>query len=130
MSIYQNFCREMKDDNGNLIKFELDYPENFNFGYDVVDAIAKATPQKRALVWCNGENEEHTFTFSDIMRYSNRMANVFVKNGIRKGDKVMLVLKRHYEYWFAAVALHKIGAVMVPATHMLTIKDYVYRLHA
>ncbi len=130
MSIYQRFCREEKDEAGNLKKLTLSYPDNFNFGYDVVDALAKEHPDKRALVWCNVEEEEHVFTFSDIRKGSNRMANVFRDAGIKRGDRVMLILKRHYEYWFAAVALHKIGAVMIPATHMLTVSDYVYRLQA
>lgn len=128
MSIYQKFCTEIMDENGNLKKLSLNYPDNFNFGYDVVDVIADAEPDKRAIVWCNVENEEHIFSFGDVKRYSNKMANVFLKAGIHKGDRVMVVLKRHYEYWFAAVALHKIGAVMIPATHMLTVSDYVYRI--
>lgn len=130
MSIYQNFCREITDEYGNLKRLTLDYPENFNFGYDAVDRIARETPDKRAIVWCNVENEEHIFTFADVRAYSNRMANVFLKAGIEKGDRVMLILKRHYEYWFAAIALHKLGAVMIPATHMLTVKDLVYRISA
>ncbi len=130
MSIYQNFCTEITDGHGGLKEMTLHYPENFNFGYDVVDTIAKNTPDKRALVWCNAENEEHVFTFSEISRYSSRMANVLKSAGIARGDRVMLVLKRHYEYWFAAVALHKLGAVMIPATHMLTTSDFVYRLKA
>ncbi len=130
MSIYQKFCTEITDELGNLEKLTLQYPDNFNFGYDVVDAIAEETPKKRALVWCNVENEEHVFTFSDIKEYSNRMANVFREAGIARGDRVMLVLKRHYEYWFAAIALHKLGAVMIPATHMLTLNDFVYRMKA
>ncbi len=129
MSIYQKFCREITDENGSLVSLTLDYPDNFNFGYDVADAIADETPNKRAMVWCNTENEEHIFTFSDIKTYSNKMANVFKNAGITRGDRVMVVLKRHYEYWFAAVALHKIGAVMIPATHMLTVSDFVYRLN-
>ena len=130
MSVYQEYCHELTDENGNLKKLTLDYPDNFNFGYDVVDKIADEEPEKRALVWCNVEGEEHIFTFSDIKKYSNRMANVFRASGIGHGDRVMLILKRHYEYWFAAVALHKIGAVMIPATHMLTVSDLVYRIKA
>lgn len=130
MSIYQKFCTELIGENGNLEKITLHYPDNFNFGYDVVDAIADETPEKRALVWCNTENEEHIFTFGDIKKYSNQMANVLADEGIGRGDMVMLVLKRHYEYWFAAIALHKLGAVMIPATHMLTVSDFVYRIRA
>lgn len=130
MGIYQRFCKEVMDSQGNLEKFTLKYPENFNFGYDVVDVIAEETPDKTAIVWCNTENEEHIFTFSDIRTYSNQIANVWKKAGIARGDRVMVILKRHYEYWFAAVALHKLGAVMIPATHMLTESDLVYRLKA
>ena len=130
MSIYQRYCTEVMDSQGNLEKFTLKYPENFNFGYDVVDVMAEETPDKTAIVWCNTENEEHIFTFSDIRKYSNQMANIWKKAGIVRGDRVMVILKRHYEYWFAAVALHKLGAVMSPATHMLTESDLVYRLKA
>ena len=130
MSIYQQFCREITDEHGSLKKITLDYPDNFNFGYDIVDKIAEETPNKRALVWCNVEGEEHIFTFDHIKRYSNRMANVFRSAGIGQGDRVMLILKRHYEYWFATVALHKLGAVMIPATHMLTVSDLYYRIRS
>lgn len=130
MSIYQKFCDEIIDKNGRLKKLTLKYPDNFNFGYDVVDKIADETPDKKAIVWCNTEGEERIFTFSDIKKYSNQIANVFKNNGIVKGDRVMLILKRHYEYWFSAVALHKLGAVMIPATHMLTVNDLIYRIKA
>lgn len=128
MSVYKQYCNEIVDENGRLKKITLEYPDNFNFGYDVVDKIANETPEKRALVWCNVEGEEHIFTFADIKKYSNQMANVFRSAGIGQGDRVMVILKRHYEYWFAAVALHKLGAVMIPATHMLTVSDFVYRI--
>ncbi len=130
MSIYKEFCDEQFDENGKLEKISLKYPDSFNFGYDVVDRIADETPSKRALVWCNTEGEEHIFTFADIKKYSNRTANVLRSKGIGRGDRVMVILKRHYEYWFTAVALHKLGAVMIPATHMLTVSDLVYRLKA
>ena len=128
MSIYKQFCNEIFDENGRLKKITLNYPDNFNFGYDVVDAIADKEPDKRALVWCNVEGEEHTFSFADVRKNSNQMANVLHDAGIGHGDRVMLIMKRHYEYWFAAIALHKLGAVMIPATHMLTVSDLVYRL--
>lgn len=128
MSIYKQYCNEIVDENGRLQKLTLEYLDNFNFGYDVVDKIADETPEKRALVWCNVEGEEHIFSFADIKKYSNQMANVFRSAGIGHGDRVILILKRHYEYWFAAVALHKLGAVMIPATHMLTVSDFVYRI--
>lgn len=127
MSVYQKYCHELTDENGRLIKFTLDYPENFNFGYDVVDLTAELEPDKRAMVWCGTEGDVLEFTFSDVSEMSSRMANVFRAGGIGRGDRVMLILRRHYEYWFAAVALHKLGAVMIPATHMLTVDDLVYR---
>ena len=130
MSIYKEFCTETVDENGCLINIDFHYPDNFNFGYDVVDRIAERTPEKRAMVWCNTESEEHFFTFSDIKRMSNKAANVLLSSGIKRGDRVIVALKRHYEYWFLAVALHKIGAVMIPVTHMLTADDFIYRLNA
>lgn len=128
MSIYQKFCREILDERGNLKQLVLDYPDNFNFGYDVVDAVAEQTPEKTALVWCNTEKQERIFTFADVKAGANRMANVFRGAGLRRGDRVMLVLKRHYEYWLAVIALHKLGVTVIPATHMLTVSDYVYRI--
>ena len=97
MCLYKQYCNEIFDENGRLKKITLDYPDNFNFGYDVVDKIAEETPEKRALVWCNVEGEEHIFSFADIKKYSNQMANVFSNAGIGRGDRVMLILKRHYE---------------------------------
>ncbi len=129
MSIYKKYCIETKDENGRLTDIKIDYPDDFNFGYDVVDAIAEETPDKTALVWCNTENEERIFSFSDIKKYSDKMANVFKDAGIKRGDRVLVILKRHYEYWFCTVALHKLGAVLIPATHMLTSEDYVYRMN-
>ena len=130
MSIYQRFCKETFDEKGRLVKFEVSYPDNFNYGYDVVDAIAAETPDKRALVWCNTEGEERIFTFDDIRRLSNQAANMFLSAGIRKGDYVITALKRHYEYWITAVALHKIGAILTPVTYMLTAEDLLYRLRS
>lgn len=128
MSIYQKFCREEVDASGALINFSLEYPENFNFGYDVVDAIAETEPDKTAMVWCNTEGEEHVFTFADIKAQSNKAANVFKNAGLKKGDRVLVILKRHYEYWIVAIALHKLGVTLIPATHMLTADDLVYRI--
>ncbi len=130
MNIYKKYCRERFDEHGVLNGFEIKPAENFNFGYDVVDKTAEMMPEKRAIVWCNTENEEHVFTFGDVKRESNKIANVLISSGIRKGDRVLVVLKRHYEYWFTIVALHKIGAVAIPATHMLTVRDFEYRLRA
>ena len=130
MSIEQRYCREILDESGSLKDISLHYPADFNFGYDVVDVLARETPRKTALVWCNTLQEEHRFSFEEIRDGSNRMANVFYKAGIGRGDGGMVVLKRHYEYWFAAIALHKLGAVLIPATHMLTEEDFIYRIKA
>lgn len=110
--------------------FEINVPENFNFAYDVVDEIAAKTPDKIAIVWCDENGDEATFTFGQLKEYSDKTANFFRKAGIKKGDPVMLILKRRYEFWFAILALHKLGAICIPATHLLTTKDIVYRNNA
>ncbi|HHV29032.1 AMP-binding protein [Acetivibrio mesophilus] len=110
--------------------FKLNVPENFNFAYDVVDEIASKTPDRVAIVWCDENGNEATFTFGQLKEYSDRTANFFKRAGIKKGDPVMLILKRRYEFWFAILALHKIGAVCIPATHLLTSKDIIYRNNA
>jgi acetyl-CoA synthetase len=111
-------------------KFEVRIPPSFNFTCDVVDAIADKTPGKRAIVWCDDRGREATFTFGEVKVHTDRTAHYLASLGIRKGDPVMLILKRRYEYWFCALALHKIGAVCIPATHLLTAKDLVYRNNA
>lgn len=110
--------------------FRIAVPEVFNFGFDVVDEYARIEPDKIALVYCDDHGREETFTFADMSAYSNRVANVLLGCGIRKGDAVMLMLKRHFEFWFCLVALHKIGAICIPATHMLTARDLEYRNNA
>jgi acetyl-CoA synthetase len=110
--------------------FRLKVPENFNFGFDVVDAMAKKAPEQTAVVWCDDKGAENKFNFREIMENSNRAANALKKLGIKKGDVVMLILKRRYEFWFLSVALHKIGAACIPATHLLTVKDLKYRNNA
>jgi len=110
--------------------FKINIPENFNFAYDVVDVIAEKEPDKIAIVWCNDKGEEATFTFGQLKEYSNKAANFFKSVGIKKGDPVMLILKRRYEFWFCLLALHKIGAICIPATHLLTAKDIIYRNNA
>lgn len=108
--------------------FTINTPDNFNFAYDVVDIYAAQQPEKQALVWCDDNGNEAVFNFKDLQYYSNKTANLFAKCGIKKGDNVMLILKSRYEFWFCLLALHRIGAVAVPATHMLTKKDIVYRV--
>ncbi|MBI4976672.1 MAG: AMP-binding protein [Spirochaetes bacterium] len=107
--------------------YKVNVPENFNFGFDVVDEMARRAPDQTALVWCDDKGAEAVFTFKQIMEKSNRAANALKALGIKKGDVVMLILKRRYEFWFLSVALHKIGAACIPATHLLTVKDLKYR---
>ncbi len=107
--------------------FKIKVPENFNFGYDVVDAWAEKEPDKKALLWTNDQGEVIQFTFADIKRESDKTASFFASQGIGRGDMVMLILKRHYQFWFSIVALHKLGATVIPATHLLTEKDIIYR---
>lgn len=130
MSIYKRFCREHFDESGNLTEIKFEHGDNFNFGYDVVDAIADETPDKTAIVWCNTENSERIMSFADLRKESNKVANVFRTSGLKKGDRVMVILKRHLEYWIVAIALHKLGITMIPATHMLTVHDLEYRINA
>ncbi|KGK98671.1 acetyl-CoA synthetase [Methanococcoides methylutens] len=108
--------------------FKIKIPDNFNFAYDIVDRYAKEQPEKRALVWCDDDGEELIYNFRDLKYYSDKAANLFRKYGIKKGDVVMLTLKGRYEFWICILALHKIGAVTLPATHMLTTKDVTYRI--
>ena len=110
--------------------FRVKVPDHFNFGYDVVDAWAEHEPQKMALVWCDDKGASANYTFAEMKRYSDKAANFFRSLGIGKGDRVMLILKRRYEYWFSILALHKLGAIAIPATHLLKKKDIVYRNQA
>ena len=107
--------------------FQINVPADFNFGYDVVDEWARVEPDKRALVWCNDAGEERTFTFTDISRLSNKTAHAFAKLGIGKGDIVMCIMRRRWEYWVVASALCKLGATVIPASLQLTTHDIEYR---
>ncbi|KAA6324429.1 Acetyl-coenzyme A synthetase [termite gut metagenome] len=107
--------------------FKLIVPDNFNFAYDVVDVWATEQPDKHALFWTNDKGECRQFTFAEIKKYSDMTASYFQSLGIGRGDMVMLIQKRRYEFWFSIVALHKLGAIVIPATHLLTKKDIVYR---
>ena len=109
---------------------KINVPENFNFAYDVVDAWAAEDPDKRALCWTNDKGEHRDYSFSDMKVYSDKTAGYFESLGIGRGDAVMLILKRRIEFWFAIIALHKLGAVAIPATHLLTKKDIIYRVKA
>ena len=122
--LQQTTFRSQEDYRKNL---HIRVPENFNFAYDVVDAYAEEQPDRKALLWTNDQGAEIQFTFADMKRETDRTASYFQSLGIGKGDVVMLILKRRYEFWFSILALHKLGAVVIPATHLLTKKDVVYR---
>ncbi|MBQ6731935.1 MAG: AMP-binding protein [Paludibacteraceae bacterium] len=109
--------------------FKIKVPENFNFGYDVLDAWAAEAPDKVAMCWTNDHGKHIDFTYADLKDKTDRTASFFQSLGIGKGDKVLLILKRRYEFWYSIIALHKLGAVVIPATHLLTGKDIVYRCH-
>ncbi len=113
-----------------ITNFIVHIPENFNFAFDVADELALGSPEKIALIWCDDQGNEATFTFAQLKYYSDKAASFFRSIGIKKGDPVMLVLKRRYEFWFCLLALHKLGAICIPATHLLTAKDIVYRCNA
>jgi acetyl-CoA synthetase len=117
INTYEDFYENLK----------IEVPNNFNFAYDVVDEYALNSPEKVAIVWCNDNGKEAIFTFADLKYYSDKLSNFYKSIGIKKGDAVMLILKRHYEFWFCILALHKIGAICIPATHLLTTKDIIYR---
>ena len=125
--LYQEYMTEIMDENGHLKDVRFHYPDNFNFAYDVVDRLAEKEPDKLAMLWLSNTKEERHFTFRDIAEQSCRAANYFASLGIGKGDRVMLVLKRHYQFWFILNALHRIGAIAVPASCQLLAHDFVYR---
>jgi len=129
-ALYQKFSTAEFDKDGHFTGFSLHYDEDFNFAYDVADEIARQEPEKTAVVWCDEHGGEKVLTFREISELSSKTANYFISQGIRKGDRVLLMLKRHYEYWYIHLALHKIGAVSIPATYMLQAEDIAYRIKA
>ncbi|MBQ8391742.1 MAG: AMP-binding protein [Clostridia bacterium] len=132
MAIYEKFVGASRDDFLSLkdaqTNYTLSYNDDFNFAYDVIDVLGTEKPDKLAMVWIsNDKSEVKHLTFRDMMLNSNKAANYFKYMGIKKGDKVMLTLKRSYFFWYCILGLHKIGAIVVQATDMLKGKDYVYR---
>ena len=109
--------------------YRLIVPEHFNFGYDVIDAYAEEQPDKEAILWTNDHGEVRHLNYRDYKRLSDQAASYLLTLGIGRGDRVMLILKRRLAWWITMVALHKIGAVAIPATHLLTDKDIIYRCH-
>ena len=128
--IYRDFIIPTEDENGKLTDIAFKNVDTFNFAFDVIDALGTRKPDRRAMLHISQDGTERVFTFKDMMRESARCANYFKSLGIKKGDRVMLVLKRHYQYWFAVLGLHKLGAVVIPATNQLLTKDFAYRFQA
>ena len=127
--IYRQFI-DRKVEDGLLKEISFKGEEQFNFAFDIVDAVGRQQPEKLAMLHLSEDGTERRFTFQDMKKESARVANYFKAMGIRRGDRVMLVLKRHYQYWFAVLALHKLGAVAIPATNQLLEKDFAYRFQA
>ena len=128
--VCEKFIETKEDEKGALLDIAFKNTDTFNFGFDIVDEIASRYPEKLAMLHLDGNKVERRFTFKDISDASNQCANYFTSLGIKRGDKVMLVLKRHYQFWFAMVALHKLGAVAIPATNQLKEHDFLYRYNA
>ena len=126
----ENFVETIEDENGALQKITFKNEDKFNFAFDVVDAIARKEPDKLAMIHISCDKTERRFSFKDMKRYSNQAANYFKALGIKKGDRVMIVLKRHYQFWFSILGLHKLGAIAIPATSQLQAHDFEYRFNA
>ncbi len=128
--LYKEFVEETLNNKGEIVKVTFKKDPYYNFAYDVVDRIARDNPSKLAMIWCNDEGREKYITFAEMKEYSDKTASYFLSLGIKKGDAVMLILKRHYEWWYCMMALHKIGAIAIPVTNQLLTQDIVYRINA
>ena len=128
--IYKNYVDAKRNENGTPTKIEFKNYDKFNFAFDVMDKIAEKEPDKLAMLHISKDKTERRFTFKDIKKESNRAANYFKSLGVKKGDRVLLVLKRHYQYWFAMLGLNKLGAIAIPATNQLQKHDFEYRFNA
>jgi len=126
--IYEDFIMTTEDENGTLSAIDFENEEHFNFAFDVVDRLGREQPDKLAMLHIDKDMTERRFTFADIKRASSQTANYFRSLGIKRGDRVMLMLKRHYQFWFAMIALHKLGAIAIPATNQLKEHDIAYRI--
>ncbi len=129
-AVWENFIETTLDENGVLDGISFKNEEKFNFGFDVVDAIADKNPDKLAMLHLANDKTERRITFGDMKKYSNMAANYYASLGIKKGDRVLVVLKRHYHFWYTIVALHKLGAIIIPATNLLVEHDFEYRFNA
>ena len=127
--LYQKYMKEVWDNEGKLCKVEFNVPENFNFAFDVLDRLAEKSPDKLAMRWVSNTKECKDLTFRDISENSSKTANLFYSLGIRKGDRVMLIVRRHYQFWYLLNALHKLGAVVIPAPVQLLGHDIEYRIN-
>ncbi len=128
--VCEDFVDTLEDENGYPVKMDFHNEDRFNFAFDVVDAVAKKSPDKLAMIHISKDHTERRFTFNDMKRRSAQCANYFKSLGIKKGDRVMLVLKRHYQFWFSILGLHKLGAIVIPATHQLQEHDFEYRFNS
>ena len=126
----EDFIKTTVDENGCLKAIDFENEDKYNFAFDTVDAIAKKDPEKLAMIHVSRDKVERRFTFNDMKRKSAQAANYFKSLGIKKGDRVMLVLKRHYQFWFAILGLHKLGAIAIPATNQLQSHDFDYRFNS
>ena len=129
-AVVQPFIDTVEDADGRLKEIRFFNEDSFNFAYDVVDALGKSKPDKLAMVWLDHKKNEKRFTFKDMMKESSRTANYFKALGIKRGDRVIVLLKRHYQFWFTILALHKLGAIIIPATNLLQKHDFDYRFEA
>ncbi len=128
--VYENFIESVDNEDGSFKSIAFKNEDKFNFAFDIVDEIARTKPDKLAMIHLDRDKNERRFTFKEMMQLSNQAANYFTSLGIKKGDRVMLVLKRHVEFWIAFLGLNKIGAIAIPATSQLKSHDYVYRFKA
>ncbi len=128
--VCHKFVKPVENEAGQLIDIDFEHTDEFNFAFDVVDKIAKKSPDKTAMIHIARDMTERVFTYQQIKEYSCQTANYFRSLGIKKGDRVMLVLKRHYQFWFSILALHRLGAIVIPATHQLQAHDFEYRFNA
>jgi acetyl-CoA synthetase len=130
IGLYTDYVVEELSPEGYPVHFDLHCPDDFNFAYDVIDRLGRATPDRRAMRWCDDAGHRADYTFADLADRSDRAAAYFASLGIRPGDRVLLTLKRHTQFWWAILGLHKLGAVAVPGTHQLKVYDLVFRLDA
>ena len=130
IGISKRYIEEVTDEKGQVKKLNFKNTEGFNFAYDILDVLGRETPDRLAMLWLDRDKNVREFTFRQLKKYSDKTANYLKSMGIKKGDRVMLVLKRHYQFWFVILALHKLGAVAIPATHQLKTEDFSYRFSA